>query len=399
MSARRDFDVLIVGGGLVGAACAALLNQSRATSGLTVALLEPAPALVPRAGEPLDLRVVALSHAASALVREVGAWPALAERQPCAYERMIVWDSSSPAEGPDTLIFDAAEAGEPDLGHIAENRAVAAALLERALAGGALLLRTPVSGIELGADLARVATGERRLGAALVIAADGADSPARGYAGLGVEAYPYPQEALVAHLSPARPHAHAARQRFLPGGPLALLPLADGRVSIVWSTSPAHAAELALLDDAAFGAAVTEASDGVLGALVAAGPRARVPLRRQHAPRYVAERFALVGDAAHTVHPLAGQGVNQGFLDVACLVAEIGAALERGEDPGDPRALRRYARARRAGNVLVGGMLDGLWHLFADERGVVKRARRTGLGVVNRAAPLKRFFIDRALGG
>ena len=399
MSGRRDFDVLIVGGGLVGAACAALLSRSRATSGLKVALVEPAAAVAPRAGEPLDLRVAALSHAASALVREVGAWPALAQRRPCAYERMLVWDASGPVEGPDTLVFDAAEAGVADLGHIAENRAVTAALLERAVAGGTVLLGDAVSGLELGPDLARVTVGERRLAAALVIAADGADSPTRTLAGLAVEGSSYPQEALVAHLRPERPHAHAARQRFLPGGPLALLPLGDGRVSLVWSTSPAHAAELAALDDAAFGAAVTAASDGVLGTLEATGPRARFPLRRLHAPRYVADRFALVGDAAHTVHPLAGQGVNQGFLDVARLVAELGAALERGEDPGDARALGRYARARRAENVLVGGVLDGLWHLFADERGFVRTARRTGLGVVNRVGLLKRFFIDRALEG
>ena len=399
MSGRRDFDVIIVGGGLVGAACAALLNQSRATSGLTVALVEPAPVLAPASGEPLDLRVAALSHAASALLREVGAWPALAARHPCPYERMVVWDASGPVEGPDTLIFDAAEAGVADLGHIAENRAVTAALLARAAAGGTVLLGDAVSGLELGADLARVCCGERRLSTGLVIAADGADSAMRSFAGLTVEGSAYPQEALVAHLRPERPHEHAARQRFLAGGPLALLPLADGRVSLVWSTSPAHAAELAALGEGAFGAAVTRASDGVLGALEASGPRARFPLRRLHAPRYVAERFALIGDAAHTVHPLAGQGVNQGFLDVARLVAELGEALARGEDPGDGRALGRYGRARRAENLLVGGVLDGLWHLFADERGLVRNARRTGLGVVNRSGPLKRFFIDRALGG
>ena len=399
MSGRRDFDVLIVGGGLVGAACAALLSESQATSGLKVALIEPAPAVAPGAGEPLDLRVAALSHAASALVREVGAWPALAERRPCAYARMLVWDASAPVEGPDTLVFDAAEADVPDLGHIAENRAVTAALLGRAVAAGTVLLGDAVTGLELGPDLARVLCGERRVGAGLIIAADGADSAARGFAGLAVEASPYPQEAVVAHLHPERPHGYAARQRFLPGGPLALLPLEDGRVSLVWSTAPAHAALLAGLEDAAFGVAVTEASDRVLGTLKVTGPRARFPLRRLQARRYVAERFALVGDAAHTVHPLAGQGVNQGFLDVTCLVAEIGAALGCGEDPGDARALGRYARARRAKNVVVGGVLDGLWHLFADERSLVRNARRTGLGLVNRTAPLKRFFIDRALRG
>jgi 2-octaprenylphenol hydroxylase len=232
-----------------------------------------------------------------------------------------------------------------------------------------------------------------------VIAADGADSPTRALAGLSVTGSAYPQDAVVAHLTPAQAHGRAARQRFLPGGPLALLPLADGRVSLVWSTAPEHAADLIAMDDAAFGRAVTQASDAVLGDLTASGPRARFPLRRFQAHSYVATRFALVGDAAHTVHPLAGQGVNQGFLDVARLIEEIGAALKAGEDPGDARALGRYARARRAENVLVGGALDGLWHLFADERGGVRTLRRTGLGLVNRSGMLKRFFVGRALGG
>ena len=399
MSVRRDFDVVIAGGGLVGSACAALLTASPATAGLRVALIEPKPAAPPRTGEPLDLRVSALSHAAGALLETVGAWPRIRERGPCAYQRMIVWDSTGRAGDADTLVFDAADVGEPDLGHIAENRAIAAALLERAVAGGAVVLGTAVSGLELGPDVARVTLGERRLAAGLVIAADGADSPARGFAGLEVEGSSYPQEAVVAHLAPAEPHLSAARQRFLPDGPLALLPLADGRVSLVWSTRPAHAEELVTLDNAAFGSAVTRASDAVLGELTASGPRARFPLRRFQAQSYLATRFALVGDAAHTVHPLAGQGVNQGFLDVARLVAEIGAALGRGEDPGDARALGRYARARRAENSVVGGALDGLWHLFADERSGVKRLRRTGLGLVNRNGPLKRFLIDAALGG
>ena len=398
MNARRDFDVVIAGGGLVGSACAALLTATPATAALRVALVEPKPALPPRPGEPLDLRVSALSHAAGALLEAVGGWPRIRERDPCAYQRMVVWDSSGSASDADALVFDAADAGEPDLGHIAENRAIAAALLERAVAGGAVVLGTPVSGLELGPELARVTLGERRLNAGLVIAADGADSPTRGFAGLEVEGSSYPQEAVIAHLAPAQAHLGTARQRFLPDGPLALLPLADGRVSLVWSTTPAHAEELLGLDDAAFGGAVTRASDAVLGELAASGPRARFALRRFQARSYLATRFALVGDAAHTVHPLAGQGVNQGFLDVTRLVAEIAAALGRGEDPGDARALGRYARARRAENALVGGALDGLWRLFADERAAVRRVRRTGLGLVNRIGPLKRFFVSRALG-
>ncbi|HXQ64902.1 MAG TPA: FAD-dependent monooxygenase [Steroidobacteraceae bacterium] len=398
MTARRDFDVVIAGGGMVGAAVAALLVTGPATASLKVALIEPRPALPPRPEEPLDLRVSALSRAAQNLLTAVGAWPRVLERQPCAYERMIVWDGAAPVDGPDTLVFDAADAGEPDLGHIAENRAVAAALIERAVAAGVVLLSSPVNGLELAEDAAWVTLDERRLAAGLVVASDGADSKLRGLAAVEGHGTAYPQEAVVGHLAAAHSHGRAARQRFLPSGPIALLPLADGRVSLVWSTTPEQAAELVAMGEDAFGAAVTRASDGVLGDLQAMSPRARFPLRRFQADRYVATRLALVGDAAHLVHPLAGQGVNQGFGDAAALVGEIGVALARGEDFGDPRTLGRYGRARRADNVLMGAALDGLWHLFADQHAAVRRARRTGLGLVNRVAPLKRLFIARALG-
>ena len=395
---RRDFDVVIAGGGMVGAGLAALLLHTPATRGLRVALVEPRPPATPLAGEPLDLRVSALSRASEQLIRAVGAWPRVLERDPCAYERMIVWDAASPVGGRGTLSFDAAEAGEPDLGHIVENRAVAAALLERALACGATLLRTALTGIELEPDLARAVTAERRVVAGLFVAADGTDSALRAWAGIGGSGQSYPQEAVVAHLRPERSHGGAARQRFLTSGPLALLPLADGRVSLVWSTTPGSAAELVAADDAAFGAAVTAASDGVLGTLTPTTVRARFPLRRFHAASYFRPRCALVGDAAHAVHPLAGQGVNLGLLDVAALAAEIATALANGEDYGDARALGRYSRARRAENALMAAAFDGLYRLFRDERAGVARLRRFGLGLVNRAGPVKQLFVQRALG-
>ncbi len=398
MSARREFDVVIAGGGMVGASLAALLGAGEATRGLKVALVEPQPALPPLPADPLDLRVSALSRAGERLLVSVGAWPHVAARAPCPYERMVVWDAASPPSGPETLVFDAAEVGEPNLGHIVENRAAAAALIERALALGATLVRTPVTGLELDADGARVTLGGRAVTAGLVVAADGADSPLRRLAGLGGEGAPYAAEAVVTHLAPGIPHGGAARQRFLATGPLGILPLADGRVSIVWSTSPDEAARLTALDDATFSAAVTSASDGVLGALAATAPRARFPLRRFNAGSYAATRLVLVGDAAHTVHPLAGQGVNQGFLDVLALAAELGRAVAAGGDPGDALPLGRYARARRADNALMGVALDAIYRVFTDERAAVRRGRRLGLRLVNRAEPLKRLLIDRALG-
>ena len=398
MSPRRDFDVLIAGAGMVGAGLAALLATDAATRALRIALVDPQPALAPLPGEPLDVRVSALSRAGERVLRQCGAWPLLAPRRPCAYERMVIWDSGAAVGGRDTLVFDAAEVGEPNLGHIVENRAVAAALVERALAAGVTLVRGAVNGLQLTPDVAMVTLGERVVGVGLVVAADGADSPLRRLAGLGGEPTAYPQEAIVAQLRPAEPHSGTAYQRFLPDGPLALLPLADGSVSLVWSTIPAEAARLAALDDPAFAHAVTRASDGVLGAFAPLTRRARFPLRRFNAEGYATTRLALVGDAAHTVHPLAGQGVNQGFLDVVALASELGVALARGGDPGDPQPLARYARARRAENALMGAALDGIYRLFTSERPLLMQGRQLGLGLANRAGHLKRLLVERALG-
>lgn len=395
---RRDFDVLIVGGGIVGAALAALLVTEPATRRLRVAVVEPRPSELPLPGEPVDLRVSALSRASERVLRAVGAWSRLGPRPPCAYDRMIVWDAVDSPDGPNALAFDAAEIGEADLGHIVENRAVAAALLEQALAGGATLLRTSLTGIELGPDVARALTTDRTFTAGLIVAADGADSAARGWAEIGGDLERYAQTAVVTHLRPERPHGGAARQRFLTTGPLALLPLADGRVSLVWSTLPDHAEQLVAATDELFADLVTQASDAVLGRLVPTAPRVSFPLRRFHASTYHRARFALAGDAAHAVHPLAGQGVNQGILDVAALAQTIADAVQAGEDYGDARVLGRYGRWRRSENALMGAALDGLLRLFTSGNELVVRTRRTGLGVVNRAGMLKRAFVQRALG-
>ena len=396
---RHDFDVLIGGGGMVGAGLAAILAARCGPKGLRIALVEPRPVLTPLPQEPLDIRVSAISRAGQQLMTEVGAWSLLLPRRPCAYERMIVWDAEAPVTGPQTLEFDAAELGEPDLGHIIENRAVAAALLERAMALQVTLLRSPVTELSLHRDQATVRLGERTVTASLVIAADGADSAMRHLAGLGGEPSAYPQTAIVTHLRPARPHGAAARQRFLAGGPLALLPLTDGRVSLVWSLPPEQAERLMALDDVAFAAAVTAASDSVLGHLEVTAPRGAFPLRRFNAATYAATRFALIGDAAHAVHPLAGQGVNQGFLDVLALAKAIESAWASGEDPGDPGPVGRYARARRAENALMGAALDAIYRVYTDERDWVRSNRRRLLGWAQRLGPVKQHLVTRALLG
>jgi 2-octaprenylphenol hydroxylase len=203
---------------------------------------------------------------------------------------------------------------------------------------------------------------------------------------------------VVAHLRPERPHAHTARQRFLPTGPLALLPLTDGRVSLVWSTAPAHAGELTALGAADFNAAVTRASAGVLGELVLASGRAAFPLRLLHARDYTRERFALVGDAAHAVHPLAGQGVNLGLLDAGTLVQVLVDGVQAGLAPGETRVLRRYERWRKAENLPALATMDGLKRVFALSLPGFGPLRRLGISLVDHGGPVKLALMRRAMG-
>lgn len=398
MSARTDFDVLIAGGGLVGAALAAVLATDPRARDLRVAVAEASPPAMPLPGEPPQLRVSALSRATQALLIAVGAWELLGARSPAPYRRMRVWDAAGTPDGPDALVFDAASIGEPDLGSIAENGAVAAALLAVAMRRGVSLLRAPVDGLELGADVATATIATRAVRAGLVVATDGARSALRALAGIPVAEHAYPQHALVSRLRPERDHDDEARQRFLPGGPLALLPLSDGSVSLVWSMPVAEAGALVDATDEAFAEAVTAASGGVLGRLAPLGPRASFALTRNHAATYVATRFALAGDAAHTVHPLAGQGANLGFADAAVLADTVLAARTRGEDPGDPRVLSRYSRARRADNLVVATAMEAIHRLFATTAPGIGALRRAGLGAVDRSGFLKARLMREALG-
>lgn len=396
---KRDFDLVVVGGAMAGAGVAALAAADSRTAGLRVALLEPKPVAAPAAGEPFDLRVSALSHASRQLLVKTGAWAAVQARGAAGYQRMVVWEERGDPGGRDALVFDAAELGEPDLGCIAENRAVQAALTESALAHGVVLLRTGLATITPAGDAVRVATADgREFRAGLVVGADGAESAVRRQAGIDARATDYGQRAVVTHLRAERGHRDTAYQRFLDTGPLALLPLADGRVSLVWSTTPEAADELVGCDEGQFAARVTAASAGVLGRLEATTLRASFPLRLLHARRYAQHRIALVGDAAHTVHPLAGQGINLAFLDAAALVDVLGDALAAGDDPGELRVLRRYERWRKSEALPAILLLDGLKRLFSGGEQFKSRLRRGGLGLVQAARPVKRLLMQRALG-
>jgi 2-octaprenylphenol hydroxylase len=395
---KRDFDVVVVGGAMAGAGTAALFATTPATAGLRVALVEPRPAARPAAEAPLDVRVSALSRASQQLLEQSGAWPAVVARA-CAYRRMVIWEERQRADGPDALVFDAAELGEPDLGHIGENLTIQAALTERAEAAGVVQLRAGLATLESTRDGARVGLADgREYRAGLVVGADGAESAVRLQAGIETRGWDYGQRAVVAHLSSGVPHSGTAWQRFLDTGPLALLPLPDGRVSLVWTTLPAEAEALVHCPEAEFAERVTAASAAVLGRLAPTTPRAAFPLRLRHARRYVSERIALVGDAAHVVHPLAGQGINLAFLDAAALVDVAGEALAAGDDPGELAVLRRYERWRKAEALPAIVLLDGIQRAFFGANPLQSRLRRGALGLAQASVTMKRLLMRRALG-
>jgi 2-octaprenylphenol hydroxylase len=397
-AARRiDFDVVVIGGGMVGLAFAALAAEEERLASWRIAIVEPAAPRPPRDGE-VDLRVSALSRASQRILHTVGAWPAIAGHA-CPYAEMVAWDAASRPDARDALRFSAAEIGEPDLGHIVENRRVQWALLESPRLKGVTQLRAGLEALALEEEAARLTLSDgRQLSCGLVVGADGGASRTRELSGIGRAGWTYGQSAVVAHLRSARSHRHTAWQRFLPDGPIAFLPLADGRVSLVWTVTPAAATELLAADPADFSRRVTEASGRVLGEVELDGARAAFPLALWHAREYVKPRLALVGDAAHTIHPLAGQGVNLGFLDGAALVEVLAGAVEADGEPFGIRTLRRYERWRRSENALMLATTDTLNRLFGERSVPVAAARRLGMALVGNQPLVRRALVMRALG-
>ena len=389
-------EVAIIGGGLVGACAATLLADAGTVAPDRIVVLEPRPPRQPDPAAEIDLRVSAVSRASQRILTACGVWDDLIAERASPYERMCVWDAAAQVDAPSAMRFDCADVGEPDLGHIVENRRMQWALLQRAAELGVRIVPAGVRALTRAAHGLGIALdNDARLQATLVVAADGADSPARQMMDIPVSSAQHGR-AVVTHIRTDASHQRTAWQRFLPGGPIALLPLHDGRSSIVWSTSDEHARELMALEAPAFCRAVETATDGALGTVLDCSARADFPLRSSHAGHYVEDSFVLVGDAAHAVHPLAGQGVNLGFLDAAALAQVLGEASEEGL--GDLRVLRRYERWRKGENLVMLNALDGINRLFSNQDRWLGTARRAGFAVTNRVGVLKEFFTRRALG-
>lgn len=402
-----DYDVLIVGGGIAGLAFACLLRKLMhgGRSPVRIGVVESqAPRPLP-ADADAGLRVFAIAPAAREILMACGAWQSLPPGRAAPYERMRVWQSQSTAHGPGSIGFDAADSGLPELGHIVEHDWLRQGLWTALSAGaeGPVALLTGVDPASLagepGAMLVRLAGGTE-IRTRLLVGADGTESWVREQLRLATTTRDYGQLALVAHVSSERSHECTAWQCFTPGGPVALLPLADGRSSIVWSCFEAEARELAALSDEEFGRQLTAATGGVLGELRVTTPRVAFSLAARHTRRYTGARFALIGDAAHQIHPLAGQGINLGILDAAVLAETLAAHL-RGTwlaDPGDELVLRRYERARKGDNLLTMAAMEGLHRVFTSDSIALTRLATTGLGVVDRLPMVKSLLAARATG-
>ena len=391
MKSRARLDVAVAGGGVVGAACALAL----ARAGLDVALVEARP--VPRwLAEQPDLRVYALAPDNAALLDALGVWPQVVRARAQPYRKMRVWD----AGGGDELAFDAATLARDELGWIVENGLLVDRLWAALVAAG-VQVHCParVQGMEQDEAGVRLQLDDgTRLEARVAVAADGGASELRRLAGLDVDAHDYGQRGVVAFIETADPHQETAWQRFLPTGPLALLPFTQGRSSIVWTLPEAEAARVLALDDAAFAVALTDASAARLGRAVPVSARAAFPLRRQLVRQQVASRVLVLGDAAHVVHPLAGQGVNLGLRDVAALRTEVESAQARRVDWASAHRLQRWARRRRSDNTVSAYAFEGINRLYSNADPLAVLARGPLLGLAGKLPPLTRALWRHAAG-
>jgi len=397
MSRRGDLDAIVVGAGASGGALALAL----ARDGFSVALVEAREPAPWHAADDVDLRVVALAPDARTLLADLDVWTSIESSRVSPYRRIRVWDALAPGE----LAFDAAERGESALGWIVENKLIQQALWQAvqcpASSDGALRVYCPATIADISKDEDAVTAtldDGTRLRARVLVAAEGAESSVRQRLGIGFDGRDYGARAVVAHVATERAHENTAWQRFMLGGPLAFLPLADGRSSIVWSLPDADAARMLALDDDAFRAELGAASDFRLGAITATTKRAAFPLRLRLAERYVAGRCVLMGDAAHVVHPLAGQGMNLGLRDVACLRRVLGDARARGSDIGAAHVLRRYERERRSENTLAARGLDAIERVYGSSSTPFAALRGFALATAGRFAPLRHLLGDMAAG-
>ena len=401
-------DIVIAGAGLAGSALALALGKQ----GWNVLLLDPSsavPTALPEQGvNGFDLRVSALSAGSITFLTEIGAWPLMQACRATPFARMHVCD----AEGTASVEFNAHDVQANELGFIVENRVTLQALDKalqtqgqvRCLRGVGLADAHNHYFDEGHATHEHVVTLDdgQTVSAQLLVGADGARSWVRELAGFNTREWEYGHRAIVATIQLQQPHQHTAWQWFHDTGPLAFLPLDDGSdaslVSIVWSCTSDEADRVMALDDEAFADALTRASQYTLGKVLAVSARAAFPLKQNHATDYVQPGIALVADAAHTIHPLAGQGINLGLKDVKVLAEELHSARNRGLSPGEPAVLERYQRRRKGDNLLMMASMEGFKRLFEERALPVRWLRNTGMRLFDASGPIKRQLVRHAMG-
>lgn len=393
---QTEYDITLIGGGLVGLSCALALAPTR----LRIACVDKQPLLSDaiRIQDSYDARVFAITRQSERFLRTLKVWPLITMQRTAPYRTMHVWDQS----GTGDIHFNCQEVGEPNLGHIIENHVLVYALQQQLAACDNVDLLTPVQlqSMQRNEDGWELhTTTDARWTSRLIIGADGAHSWVREQAGIALRSWDYQHHALVATVKTERTHGQCARQCFMPRGPLAFLPLEDDyHCSIVWSSEPEHIAELKQLPEAAFNEEMTTAFYAYLGKCTVASERFSFPLRMRHATDYVQTGLALIGDAAHTIHPLAGQGANLGLADAECLAHVITQLVDQKRDIAESLYLSRYARQRKGHNWVMIAAMEGFKRLFGDADPSLIRLRNQGLRWTNRFLPGKRLLIRKALG-
>jgi 2-octaprenyl-6-methoxyphenol hydroxylase len=394
MPARAPTDVLIAGGGFAGLALAIALRQGLGES-FAVTVADPTLAS-PKSN---DMRASAIAAAARRLFEAVGTWQSVAQDAQPILDMVITDSKLDDAVRPTFLTFGGEiEPGEP-FAHMIENRHLIDALVRRAGDVGVDLASAPVRSFDYVGSMIEVdlANGETRV-ARLLVGADGARSAVREHAGIAFYGWDYDQSAIVTTVAHERDHNGRAEEHFLPAGPFAILPLTGKRSSIVWTEERKEAERIIALSDGEFHAELEKRFGLKLGDIEVVGARRAFPLGLYTARSFVAERIALIGDAAHVIHPIAGQGLNMGLRDAAALAEVIVDAARLGLDPGGAEVLERYQRWRRFDTMSMGIATDGLNRLFSNRSDALRLFRDIGLGLVERTPPLKRFFIREAAG-